>query len=167
MVTVTEKINSSVGRRLIKIFGAVDENINAIKRKLQIEVVFQNRENYFSGEESNVKLAQMVVDKLSAFVFSGEALDVGRVNYICDCAIEGKLDEIDQLLNGVVTVTNRGKPVKCKTVGQKKYVDLINKKTITLPVGPAGTGRTYLAVALAVVAFRTKQVDKIISHARC
>ncbi len=162
MTKVTEKITVPSVDALIKVFGAVDENINAIIKATNVEVVCLQGENYFSGEEENVKLAQMIVDKLSAYIFNGENIDIGRVNYICECALEGKLDEIDQLLNGVVTLTSRGKLIKCKTVGQKKFVDLINKNTITLAVGPAGTGKTYLAVALAVVAFKTKQVEKII-----
>lgn len=162
LTKVTEKIIAPSADALIKIFGAFDENINAICKAFDVTIVTQQGENFFSGESEAVDLARLVVDKLSAFVLSGETLDIGRVNYICDCAMDGKLDEIDELLHGVVTVTNRGKLVKCKTVGQKKYVDLINKRTITIAVGPAGTGKTYLAVALAVVAYKSKQIDKII-----
>jgi len=146
----------------MKIFGALDENITIIKNAFNVEVLNLLGENYLKGEEENVNAALTVVEKLSKFIHNGDTIDVGRVKYMCDCAQEGKLDEIDDLLHGIVILTNRGKPIKCKTVGQKKYVDSIAKKTITIGVGPAGTGKTYLAVALAVNALRAKQVDKII-----
>ena len=114
------------------------------------------------GEEQNVERALSVLNKLKSFIHSGDNLDIGRVNYLCDCAKDGKLDEVDELLNGIVALTNKGKPIKCKTVGQKKYVDLLKKKTITFGLGPAGTGKTYLAVAIAVNAYKSKQVEKII-----
>lgn len=162
MAKVTKKIQADSVDNLIKIFGAVDENISVITRTFNIDSIIQNGENYFYGEEENVDRAIAVVDKLNRFIQNGETIDVGRVKYMCDSAQEGKLDEIDDLLHGVVAVTSRGKLVKCKTVGQKKYVDSINKRTITLGIGPAGTGKTYLSVALAVNAYRSKKAEKII-----
>mgnify|MGYP000878490755 CR=1 FL=1 len=162
MAKTTKKIQVPSVDALIKIFGAVDENISVITKAFNIDVITQNGENYFYGEEENVEKALAVVDKLSKFIENGDNIDVGRVKYMCDSAEEDKLDEIDELLHGVVAVTSRGKLVKCKTVGQKKYVDSINKKTITLGIGPAGTGKTYLAVALAVNAYRSKKSEKII-----
>jgi len=162
LAEITKKIDVNDVDALMKIFGALDENITIIKNAFNVEVQNQQGENYFKGEEQNVNAALTVVEKLSKFIHNGDTIDVGRVKYMCDCAKEGKLDEIDDLLHGIVILTNRGKPIKCKTVGQKKYVDSIAKKTITIGVGPAGTGKTYLAVALAVNALRAKQVDKII-----
>ncbi|MEG1527592.1 MAG: PhoH family protein [Clostridia bacterium] len=159
---VTAKINTPSLDILIKVFGAFDENIQAICSAFSIEVTIQEGEYYFLGEQTNIDQANKVIDKLIIFASQGDNLDIGQVNYICSCAKDGKLDNIVELLSDVVTVTNRGKPIKCKTVGQKKYVSEINKKTITIAIGPAGTGKTYLAVALAVVAFRSRQVDKII-----
>ena len=121
-----------------------------------------NGQSCILGEQPAVDKAMAVVGKLRSLLYSGDNIDVGRVNYMCECAKEDKLDEVDQLLNDVVAITSKGKPIKCKTVGQKKYVDLLKKKTITFGVGPAGTGKTYLAVAVAVNAFKAKQVDKII-----
>lgn len=162
MAEITKKIDVNDVDALMKIFGALDENITIIKNAFNVEVLNLLGENYLKGEEENVNAALTVVEKLSKFIHNGDTIDVGRVKYMCDCAQEGKLDEIDDLLHGIVILTNRGKPIKCKTVGQKKYVDSIAKKTITIGVGPAGTGKTYLAVALAVNALRAKQVDKII-----
>lgn len=114
------------------------------------------------GDERDVERAISVLNKLKSFIYTGENLDIGRVNYLCGCAKDGRLDEVDELLNDVVAITNKGKPIKSKTVGQKKYVDLMKKKTITFGIGPAGTGKTYLAVAIAVNAYKEKQVEKII-----
>ncbi len=147
---------------LIRIFGPFDENIKAICQAFDVKVVVDNGQSCILGEQPAVDKAMAVVGKLRSLLYSGDNIDVGRVNYMCECAKEDKLDEVDQLLNDVVAITSKGKPVKCKTVGQKKYVDLLKKKTITFGVGPAGTGKTYLAVAVAVNAFKAKQVDKII-----
>lgn len=116
----------------------------------------------FSGDEKDVELAGQVVKKIIEFINKEDAIDIGRVTYLCDCARDGRLDEVDQLLNDVVAVTTRGKLIKSKTVGQKKYVEAIKKSIVTIAVGPAGTGKTYLAVALAASAYKAKQIDKII-----
>lgn len=162
MANKTAKINAGSVDALIKLFGSCDENINMIKDKLDVEVVNSKGEFCFSGEEENVDAALEVVKKLLNYIAKGEEADIGRVSYICDCALDGRLDEIDQLLNDVVAVTYRGKLIKSKTVGQKKYVDAIKKNIVTIGVGPAGTGKTYLAVALAVSALKEKKTDKII-----
>ena len=159
---ISKKIQVETMDELIKIFGPFDENIKCICTAFDVKVVVQDGQSSLMGEESNVDLAMRVVDKLKNFIHNGDNIDIGRVNYLCDCAKADKLEEIDQLLNDVVAITNRGKPIKSKTVGQKKYVDLMKKNTITFGVGPAGTGKTYLAVALAVNAFKAKQVEKII-----
>ena len=114
------------------------------------------------GDDTNVTKAMSVVEKLKSFIQSDDNVDIGRVNYLCDLAKMDKLDDVDELLGDIVAITSRGKPIKCKTVGQKKYVDLMKKNTITFGVGPAGTGKTYLAVAIAVNAYKSKQVEKII-----
>lgn len=159
---ISKKIQVETMDELIKIFGPFDENIKCICTAFDVKVVVQDGQSSLMGEESNVDLAMKVVDKLKNFIYNGDNIDIGRVNYLCDCAKADKLEEIDQLLNDVVAITSRGKPIKSKTVGQKKYVDLMKKNTITFGVGPAGTGKTYLAVALAVNAFKAKQVEKII-----
>ena len=147
---------------LIKLFGPFDENIKAISAALDVRFILQDGQCSVYGEEHSVNKAMAVIDKLKSFIYNGDSADIGRVNYLLDCVRDGKLDEVDELLGEMVAITNRGKPIKCKTVGQKKYVDLMKKKTITFGVGPAGTGKTYLAVAIAVNEFKAKKVDKII-----
>lgn len=159
---ISRKIDVESMDELIKLFGPFDENIKAICQAFDVRVVVDNGQSSLMGEESNVETALAVIKKLRSIIYNGDNIDIGRVNYICDCAKSDKLDEVDQLLNDVVAITSRGKPIKCKTVGQKKYVDLLKKKTITFGIGPAGTGKTYLAVAIAVNAYKSKQVEKII-----
>lgn len=162
MANVVKKIETPDFDVLIKLFGPYDENVNEIKRKLNVDVLNVKGELCFSGDEKDVELAGQVVKKIIEFINKEDAIDIGRVTYLCDCARDGRLDEVDQLLNDVVAVTTRGKLIKSKTVGQKKYVEAIKKSIITIAVGPAGTGKTYLAVALAASAYKAKQIDKII-----
>ena len=115
-----------------------------------------------SGDENKVNLATEVIQNLLELAEKGEAVDKGRVAYCIELAKEGKAKDITKLSSGAVAVTYRGKPIKCKTVGQKTYVDAIKKKDVTFGIGPAGTGKTYLAVCLAVQAYKQKQIDKII-----
>ena len=160
MANVVKKIETPDFDVLIKLFGPYDENVNEIKRKLNVDVLNVKGELCFSGDEKDVELAGQVVKKIIEFINKEDAIDIGRVTYLCDCARDGRLDEVDQLLNDVVAVTTRGKLIKSKTVGQKKYVEAIKKSIVA--VGPAGTGKTYLAVALAASAYKAKQIDKII-----
>ena len=159
---VFQKIEVDSMDELVKLFGPFDENIKAICAAFDVKVAMQEGQSSLYGDEANVTKAMTVVNKLRNFIYNGDSVDIGRVNYLCDLAKSDKLDEVDELLNGVVAITSRGKPIKCKTVGQKKYVDLMKKNTITFGVGPAGTGKTYLAVAIAVNAYKAKQVEKII-----
>lgn len=147
---------------LIRLFGTFDENIKAICDSFNVKVVMLDGGNALQGEEKAVADAMKVIDKLSECITDGQSVDIGRVKYLCDCVKDGSIDEVDQLLHDVVAITYRGKPIRSKTVGQRKYVNFIKKKTITFGVGPAGTGKTYLAVAMAVNSFKAKQVEKII-----
>lgn len=147
---------------LIKLFGTFDENIKAICDSFNVKVVMLDGGNAIQGEAEDVENAMKVIDKLTECIADGQSVDIGRVKYLCDCVKDGTIEEVDQLLHDVVAITNRGKPIRSKTVGQRKYVDYIRKKTITFGIGPAGTGKTYLAVAMAVNSFKSKQVEKII-----
>ncbi len=147
---------------LIKLFGTFDENIKAICDSFNVKVVMLDGGNAIQGEAEDVENAMKVIDKLTECIVDGQSVDIGRVKYLCDCVKDGTIEEVEQLLHDVIAITNRGKPIRSKTVGQRKYVDYIRKKTITFGIGPAGTGKTYLAVAMAVNSFKSKQVEKII-----
>ena len=147
---------------LSKLLGNFDENINTIMRATDTEIFVSGDTIEISGEEKSAQLAYVVLEKLLAIINDGEQIDRSRITYCVSLAEEGMADDIEKLTKGVVTITAKGKPVKCKTIGQKQYVEEIKKNTIIFGVGPAGTGKTYLAVASAVSAFKNKEVEKII-----
>ena len=146
----------------IDIFGSFDENIRLIEQELGVRVVSRDGQVKISGEEEPVDQAAKVIRSLLSLSARGEAIHEQNVRYLIQLVKSGNEDKIQTLAADVLCVTAKGKPIKAKTMGQKKYVDAIRKHTITLGVGPAGTGKTYLAVAAAVAAFRAKEVNRII-----
>ncbi|BDF71592.1 phosphate starvation protein PhoH [Oscillospiraceae bacterium] len=146
----------------ISIFGSFDENIKIIEHELGVSVVSRDSELKISGEAENVMYAVKALEGLLSLSARGEAINEQNVRYIVSLVRSGNEDRIGDLARDVLCVTAKGKPVKAKTIGQKRYVDAIRKNTVTLGIGPAGTGKTYLAVAAAVAAFRDKQVNRII-----
>lgn len=147
---------------LAKVLGTFDENLNAVARELSVICRVDGLAVVISGAEDKVRLAEDVLKNLLALARNGERVDGGRVVYCIELAKEGRTGDILKLSSGTVGVTFRGKPIKCKTVGQKAYADAIKKNSVVFGVGPAGTGKTYLAVCLAVQAMKQKQVEKII-----
>ncbi len=156
-----EIIDAKSVDRLAKILGAFDENLNFLARELDVVAYVDGVKIRLEGEHSAVALAGRVVKELVKLA-SDEEIDKGRMAYCIELAKEGKPEEISALTGGVVAITARGKQIKCKTVGQKSYVEAIKKDTVVFGVGPAGTGKTYLAVCMAVSAFKSRQVEKII-----
>ena len=148
--------------KLSKILGAFDENLNFLARELDVIPYVDGVKICLQGEGENVNLASQVLTALLTLAENGESVDKGRMAYCIELAREGRTGEIACLCGGVIAVTSKGKQIKCKTVGQKAYVDAIKKSTVTFGVGPAGTGKTYLAVCMAVSAFKSRQVEKII-----
>ena len=148
--------------KLAAVLGAFDENLNFLSEELGVVAYVDGVKVQLEGEESAVALGLEVLNALLETVDGGEAVDKTRLAYCIELAREGRAGEIRTLTGGVVAVTARGKQIKCKTVGQKSYVEAIKKNTVTFGVGPAGTGKTYLAVCMAVSAFKSKQVEKII-----
>ena len=146
----------------INLFGLFDENIRLIERELGVSVVNRDSNLKISGEGENVMLAVRAVQGLLSLSARGEAISEQNVRYIIELVRSGNEGKIAQLAGDVVCVTAKGKPIKPKTLGQKQYVQAIKNNTVTLGVGPAGTGKTYLAVAAAVAAFRDKQINRII-----
>ena len=148
--------------RLSRILGTFDDNLTLLSRELNLVSYVEGVTIILEGEERDVACGEEVISALLTFAESGESVDKGRLVYCIELAKEGRVGDILGILEGVVAVTSRGKQIKCKTVGQKQYVDAIKKNTVVFGVGPAGTGKTYLAVCLAVAAFKSKQVEKII-----
>ncbi len=159
---VVEKVYIKSADELALLLGTFDENINAVARETGAEVFVDSDGIKISGDESSAALCKKVVEKLAQMVENGEKIDAGRVTYLVELAKEDRLDDAEKMLGGVIAVTSRGKQIKYKTYGQKKYVEAIRKNTVVFAVGPAGTGKTYLAVAVAASAYKNKEVEKII-----
>ena len=147
---------------VIDIFGSFDENIKLIEHELDVSVVSRDDQLKISGEAENVLYAVKAVQGLLGLAGRKETIAEQNVRYIINLVKAGNEEHINDIARDVLCVTAKGKPIKPKTLGQKRYVDAIKKNTITLGIGPAGTGKTYLAVAAAVAAFRDKQVNRII-----
>ncbi|MBD5585566.1 MAG: PhoH family protein [Clostridia bacterium] len=156
------KISADNADVLQRFLGTFDENVNLIMQGMGVIIRVDGVKVLISGAEDRVNSATSVVESLLELAKKGESVDRGRVTYCMELAREGKAKDITKLSSGTVAITYRGKPIKCKTVGQKVYVDCITKDAVTFGIGPAGTGKTYLAVCLAVQAYKQKQVEKII-----
>lgn len=148
--------------QIISVFGSFDRNIHIIESELAVKVTDRESELHISGEDENVMLAEKAITGLLSLAARGENIDEQNVRYIIKLVREGAESKIEKIAGDVICITAKGKPIKAKTVGQKEYIDAILKNTITLGVGPAGTGKTYLAVAAAVASFRNKEVNRII-----
>ena len=146
----------------ISLFGSFDENIRLIESEFSVSVVSRGSELKLQGDEENCALAERAVNGLLLLVSKGEALSEQNVRYVISLVKEGNDDKLSSMNGDCICITAKGKPVKAKTLGQKKYIEAIRNNTIVLGVGPAGTGKTYLAVAMAVSAFRAKEVNRII-----
>jgi len=147
---------------IISVFGSFDQNVRLIESELGVSVTDRESELRINGDAEKVLLAEKAINALLTLAAKGENIDSQNVRYILKLVQEGKEAEISDLADDVVCITSKGKPVKAKTLGQKTYCEAIKNKTITLGIGPAGTGKTYLAVAAAVAAFRAKEVNRII-----
>ena len=146
----------------VNLFGSFDENMRLIEKELSVTVVNRDGELKVSGEAEQVMQAVQAIEGLISLSARGETIGEQNVRYILTLVRSGNAERISDLAGDVLCVTAKGKPIKAKTIGQKRYVEAIGKNTITLGIGPAGTGKTYLAVAAAVAAFRSGQVNRII-----
>ena len=147
---------------VISVFGSFDRNLSIIESELGVKVLDRENRIHICGEEESVMLAEKAINGLLTLAARGENIDAKSVRYILKLVSEGKESKINELASDVVCITAKGKPVKAKTLGQKTYCDAIANNTVTLGIGPAGTGKTYLAVAAAVAAFRAEEVNRII-----
>ena len=147
---------------LISVFGSFDENIHRIEQSLEVSIV--NRGTYLkvTGDPEAADKAVRTLEGLLSLAAKGETIDEQRVRYLITLVKEGNDAQVAQMAKDVVCITAKGKPIKAKTVGQQHYMKAIMKNTVTIGVGPAGTGKTYLAVAAAVAAFRERTINRII-----
>ena len=163
MSKIAERIvNADRVEDMISVFGSFDENIRRIEDALCVSMVNRGTELKISGDEESVDKAARTLEGLLTLASKGETIDEQRVRYLITLVQQGDDDKITQMAKDVVCITAKGKPIKAKTVGQQKYMKAITQNTITIGVGPAGTGKTYLAVAAAVAAFRERTVNRII-----
>ena len=160
MIEQTVKVERM--EHIISVFGSFDQNLRIIETELGVKVLDRDDMIHICGEAENVMLAEKAINGLLTLAAKGESIDAQNVRYILKLVSEGKEAKIGELVGDVICITAKGKPIKPKTLGQKEYCDAIAKNTITLGIGPAGTGKTYLAVAAAVAAFRAEEVNRII-----
>ncbi|MFR8666052.1 MAG: PhoH family protein [Ruthenibacterium sp.] len=146
----------------LAVFGSCDENIRLLEQALGVTVVCRGTELKFSGPEEAVQKARRAVDAMLSLREGGTPLEEQAVRYCISLADAGEEEKVQELAGGCIAITAKGRPVRPKTLGQKQYVEAILKNAVTFGVGPAGTGKTYLAVAMAVKAFKARQVSRII-----
>ncbi|NLG53562.1 MAG: PhoH family protein [Clostridiales bacterium] len=147
---------------IINVFGSFDENIDILERELSVRVINRDTELKVTGEIEKVAFAVRVIEALLSLSARGEPINEQNIRYIIGLVEDDRESQISELAKDVICITAKGKPIKPKTIGQKEYIKAIKENTVTLGIGPAGTGKTYLAVACAVAAFREKNVNRII-----
>lgn len=149
---------------LTEILGVFDENLTLLMKETGVSVFVDENEFVIKGEKQKADIAEAALQKLINIAAIGEKIDKLRVLYCVELA-RGNVEEtidVKEAMGSVVAITEKGRRVKCKTIGQKKYVDAIKDKSVVFGVGPAGTGKTYLAVAMAAKAMKLKETEKII-----
>ena len=146
----------------LSLFGMNDRNMAALEQELDVAISLRGQELQVQGDGENAALAEQVIGKLIQMLRRGEMIDASRIRYAVALAREGRLEQIEEILGDVVAITHRGRRIQCKTLGQREYVAAVREHELTLAVGPAGTGKTYLAMAMAVVALKAKEVERIV-----
>ena len=157
-----QSINLERMEEAASLFGPFDENIRIIERELHVQIVVRDDELKISGDGEQVMYAEKAVRGLLSLCARGEPINEQNIRYVLQLVLRGQEGKISELARDVICVTAGGKPIKGKTVGQTNYVKAIQKNVVTLGIGPAGTGKTYLAVAMAVAAFKAREVNRII-----
>ena len=146
----------------VSLFGSFDENIKLIEKEFQVKVICRGSEIKIQGDEEYVDKAKRAINSLLTLINKGETLNEQNVRYVISLVKDGNDDKLVSMAGDCICISAKGKPIKAKTLGQKKYIEAIKENTVVIGVGPAGTGKTYLAVAMAVSAFRAKQINRII-----
>lgn len=155
-------INVDRMEQAVSLFGSFDENIKMIENEFSVGVVSRGSELKVTGDAENVSKASKAINGLLTLINKGETLTEQNIRYVISLVGEGNEDKLESMSSDCICISSKGKPIKPKTLGQKRYTQAIRDNTIVFGVGPAGTGKTYLAVAMAVTAFRQKQVNRII-----
>ena len=155
-------INVDRMEQAVSLFGSFDENIKMVEKEFSVSVISRGSELKVTGEAENVSRASKAINGLLTLINKGETLSEQNVRYVISLVGEGAEDKLESMSSDCICISAKGKPIKPKTLGQKRYTQAIRDNTIVFGVGPAGTGKTYLAVAMAVTAFRQKQVNRII-----
>ncbi|HHU63802.1 MAG TPA: PhoH family protein [Clostridiales bacterium] len=144
------------------LFGSFDENVRMIEEELDVNITARENQIWIEGQEQNVDLAYKVIMQLLAIIKDNQTIDKSKIRYSIELAREGKEELIKEILTDVVCITYKGKQIKYKTLGQKRYVNAIKNNDIVFGIGPAGTGKTYLATSMAVMALKNKEVSRIV-----
>lgn len=146
-----------------KLFGTLDGNVHLIEKAFSVRLANKEQGITIVGDdEGMVEYASIAVTQLASVTKLNDSIDENTINYVISMIKDNKIDELDEAYNDCICLTNKGKPIKARTVGQKKYVKEIQQNNVVLCVGPAGTGKTFLAVALAVTALKQKQINRIV-----
>lgn len=157
-----QTINFDAMEQAVSLFGSFDENVKLIEREYGVSIVSRGADLKVVGDAEKVALAVRALNGLLTLINKGEAVTDQNVRYVISLVNEGNEDKLSSMTTDSICISAKGRPIKPKTLGQKKYVEAIQNNTVVLGVGPAGTGKTYLAVAMAVTAFRAKEVERII-----
>ena len=159
---IEEVFNIDRMEHAMSLFGSFDENIKLIEKEFEVSFITRGSEIKIKGDEEAVYKAKRAISNLLLLINKGETLNEQNIRYVISLVRDGNDDKLASMGSDCVCISAKGKPIKAKTLGQKKYIEAIKNNTIVFGIGPAGTGKTYLAVALAVNAFRAKQVNRII-----
>ena len=146
----------------VQLFGSLDENIRELEKAYQVTILTRDTDIKVTGDAEGVYNACKAIDALLTLVEKGETIGEQQVRYVMDLVRDGSSEQVANIATDVICITSRGRPLKPKTLGQKKYVESIRSNTVTLGIGPAGTGKTYLAVAMAVQAFKAHEINRIV-----
>ncbi len=159
---VEQIITFEAMEQAVSLFGSFDENIRMIEKEYGVSILSRGSDLKIMGDVESVSVATRAINALLTLINKGEALTEQNIRYVLSLVNEGNEDKLSAMTTDTICITSKGRPVKPKTLGQKNYTKAIDTNTITFGVGPAGTGKTYLAVAMAVTAFRAKEVNRII-----
>ena len=146
----------------VALFGLNDRNVKLLEESLQVSIHLRNNELHVSGDKENTQIAERVIHELLAQLNAGDHIDESRIRYLISLARQNRLEHKESLSKDAVAFTHRGKRIVSKTEGQQQYVEAIKTSGLTFAVGPAGTGKTFLAIAMAAVAYRNKEVERLI-----